>query len=228
VDVNAISAALVSLAISLVVTLVVLVIACLVHIRGEVKQRLAPLMREWISGQNDAESTRQKVVEWATVATTEGVLGLLAVPEQDPDRFAGNGLQMVLDGLDEQQIRDGLQPQLDEEQGKDKRATVRIWIVSVYCLLLALLPPLIGGIRAVGLYREEDSAWASSAFASGLMFLYGSVLFAIIVVLAVKLKHIANVVTLRRQMVVEGLVLISAGQQADVVQERLSSMNLAS
>ena len=59
------------------------------------------------------EEAAEKIVNWSNIARREGLLGLEAIAEEEPDQFARKGLQLLVDGSEPEIIRSILEVEID-------------------------------------------------------------------------------------------------------------------
>ncbi len=71
---------------------------------------------------HDQAAVIAQIVEWSTTARKQGLLGLEAQVAQQSDPFLGKGLQMVVDGVEPESIRQMLEIELHGQSARDLAA----------------------------------------------------------------------------------------------------------
>ena len=112
----------------------------------------------------EAKEAAEKIVSWSNIARREGLLGLEAIAEEEPDQFARKGLQLLVDGSEPEEIRHTLEVELDSRERFDLQASKVLEAMGGYS-------PTIGIIGAVivtplmNALRIRD--WRARGFAVG-------------------------------------------------------------
>src|SRR5690606_38879117 len=71
---------------------------------------------------HDHAAVIAQIVDWSTTARKQGLLGLEAQVAQQSDPFLGKGLQMVVDGVEPESIRQMLEIDLHGQSARDLAA----------------------------------------------------------------------------------------------------------
>lgn len=169
---------------------------------------------------------RQDVIrlfmEWASITRREGLLALEARVEEIEDPFLRSGMRMIIDGNDQDFVRDVL---LEDISATEERHRVGAQIFSqagMYAPTLGVLGAVIGLIAALGNLAEMEKlahAVAAAFIATLLGIFTGYVLWHPI---ANKLKRLSKREIELKLMMVEGLLSIQSGVSTTAIQQKLS------
>ncbi|MGY6519259.1 MAG: flagellar motor protein [Lysobacteraceae bacterium] len=206
-----------------VIVIVGTVAAILVHTPvAQFKRALGIAL--WILKPPVAEAGRviEKVVEWSGVARKQGLLGLEAQVEEQADPFLKKGLQMLVDGLEPEQIRQMLEIELHTEETKDTNAAKVFEGMGIYAPTLGIIGAVLG-LMAVMQNLADPSKLGPGIAAAFTATIYGigaaNLLF---LPMASKLKGIVARRSAQREMVIEGLVAIAQGENPRNIESRLN------
>lgn len=165
----------------------------------------------------------KKVIDLSNVARKEGLLALEEAAGDLNEPFLRKGILLIVDGTDPDLVRAILETELISIEGRHKN------VIGFWDTLGALGPAwgMIGTL--VGLVNMlnnmEDSAAIGPAMAVALITtLYGSLLANWIATpVANKLKANNNSELLQKEIMIEGLLSIQAGENPRVIEEKLKS-----
>lgn len=165
----------------------------------------------------------KKVIDLSNVARKEGLLALEEAAGDLNEPFLRKGILLIVDGTDPDLVRAILETELISIEGRHKN------VISFWDTLGALGPAwgMIGTL--VGLVNMlnnmEDSAAIGPAMAVALITtLYGSLLANWIATpVANKLKANNSSELLQKEIMIEGLLSIQAGENPRVIEEKLKS-----
>ena len=165
-----------------------------------------------------------RIVELAGIARKDGMMALEG--QETPDPFFDNGLQMLVDGADEEKLTVQLKKELKAMQGRHTQATgvAQAWVdISP---AMGMIGTLVGLVAMLGNMADPKAIGPAMAVAL-LTTLYGAfianVLFA---PLLTKLEGYTEYESVYREMVVTGLRNIARGESPRNIQDLMVS-NLA-
>ncbi len=169
------------------------------------------------------EEAIEKIVGWSNIARKEGLLGLEALAEEEPDEFGRKGLQLLVDGTEPDVIRGILEVELDVKESRDTAAAKVYEGMGGYS-------PTIGIIGAVmGLIHVMNNLSDPSKLGSGIAVAFVATIYGVALAnmfflpMAAKLKTIVQEQSKYREMFVEGIVSISQGENPRNIEMRLQS-----
>lgn len=175
----------------------------------------------FIPPQQEAEAAIGKIVEWSNVARKEGLLGLEAVSEGEPDLFVRKGLQLLVDGSEPDAIRSILEVELTAREHHDTQAAKVYEAGGGYA-------PTIGIIGAVlGLIHVMQNLSDPSKLGGGIAVAFVATIYGVgaanlfLLPIANKLKAVVHAQTQYREMVVEGIISIAEGENPRNIEAKL-------
>lgn len=165
----------------------------------------------------------QKIIELSNVARKEGLLSLEEAAGNLDDEFLKKGILLIVDGTDPELVRAILETELSSIEARHKR------VVGFWDTLAAMGPAwgmigtLIGLVNMLKKMDDPDSIGPAMATAL-ITTLYGSMLANwICAPVANKLKLKTEEEITMKEIVIEGLLSIQAGENPRVIEEKLKS-----
>ena len=171
---------------------------------------------------NDAEVI-QNIVDLSNVAKKEGLLALEEMANNIEDDFLKKGIMLIVDGTDPELVRNIMETELNSV---DKRHNEKINFWANWAGMgpaWGMIGTLIGLVNM--LYNMEDMSMIGPNMAVALLTtLYGSLLANwICVPISFKLKMFNEMEITVKEVMVEGLLSIQAGENPRVIEEKLKS-----
>ena len=167
------------------------------------------------------QATIDKLVDWSKIARKDGLLGLEAAVQGEPDLFVRKGMQLLVDGNEPDEIRHTLEVELDSRERFDLQAGKVLEAMGGYS-------PTIGIIGAVmGLIHVMQNLSDPSKLGSGIATAFVATIYGVglanlfLLPMANKLKAYVLQESHYRELVIEGLVAISEGENPRQIQTRL-------
>jgi len=164
-----------------------------------------------------------KIIELSNVARKEGLLALEEVAGNLDDEFMKKGILLIVDGTEPELVRGILETELDNMDARHKK------IAGFYDNWAALGPAwgMIGTlIGLVNMLKDlQDSSAIGPSMATALLTtLYGSLIANwFCTPIANKLKEQNSIEYQLKEIVIEGLLSIQAGENPRVIEEKLKS-----
>ena len=175
----------------------------------------------FITPKHDVESTIAKLVEWSNIARKEGLLGLEAISEEEPDLFIRKGMQLLVDGSEPEVIRSILEVELDSQEYHDIQAAKVFDAMGGYS-------PTIGIIGAVmGLIHVMQNLADPSKLGSGIATAFVATIYGVglanlfLLPFGGKLKSLAQSRSQFREMIIEGVIGIAEGENPRNIDTKL-------
>jgi chemotaxis protein MotA len=162
-----------------------------------------------------------KIVNWSNIARREGLLGLEAIAEQEPDPFARKGLQLLVDGSEPEVIRSILEVEIDSNEHQDVQAAKVFDGMGGYSPTIGIIGAVMGLIHVMN--NLADPSKLGSGIATAFVATIYGVGFANLLFLpmANKLKSQIHSQTQFREMIVEGVISIAEGENPRNIETRL-------
>lgn len=167
------------------------------------------------------EEAADKIVNWSNIARREGLLGLEAIADEEPDQFARKGLQLLVDGSEPEVIRSILEVEIDTKEHRDMQAARVFDGLGGYSPTIGIIGAVMGLIHVMN--NLADPAKLGSGIATAFVATIYGVGFANLLFLPVanKLKSQVHGQTLFREMIVEGVISIAEGENPRNIETKL-------
>lgn len=164
----------------------------------------------------------ERILEWSAIARRQGLLALEAEVELQPDPFVRKGLQMVVDGVEPESIRQMLETEVHGHSQRDLAAAKVFEGMGVYAPTLGIIGAVLG-LMAVMKNLADPSKLGHGIAAAFTATIYGigaaNLLF---LPMAAKLKSLIHAQAHERDMLVEGLIAIAQGENPRNIEVRLN------
>lgn len=165
--------------------------------------------------------TVNKLVDWSRIARKDGLLGLERILEAESDLFVRKGMQLLVDGNEPEEIRHTMEVELESRENYDLQASRVLEAMGGYS-------PTIGIIGAVmGLIHVMQNLSDPSRLGSGIATAFVATIYGVglanlfLLPMANKLKAYVLQESHFRELVIEGLVAISEGENPRQIETRL-------
>jgi chemotaxis protein MotA len=172
---------------------------------------------------NNAGEIINKVIELANVARREGLLALEEAVDQVNDDFLKKGVMLIVDGTDPELVKSILETELSYISSRHAEGK------GVFDSLGSLAPAfgMIGtliGLVAMLKSLDDPSAIGPSMAVALLTTFYGSVMANLFFIpIAKKLDMKSSEEMLIREIMIEGLLSIQAGENPRIIEEKLKA-----
>ena len=162
-----------------------------------------------------------KVISWSMTARKEGLLGLEAITEDEPDSFARKGLQLLVDGGEPEAIRSILEVELITQEDRDLGAAKVFEAMGGYSPTIGIIGAVMGLIHVMGNLADPSKLGAGIATAF-VATIYGVGLANMFFLpIAAKLKTTIKSNSNQREMIIEGLIAIADGENPRTIELKL-------
>lgn len=165
----------------------------------------------------------QDIVDLANIARKEGLLALEDASEKVNDSFLRKGSMLIVDGTDPELVRSILETELSflEERHRDGQGIFET--LGSFAPAFGMIGTLIGLINMLKDLEDPASVGPNMSVALITTF-YGS-LFANLIFLPIanKLKIRSKEEILVKELIVEGLLSIQAGENPRIIEEKLKT-----
>ncbi len=167
------------------------------------------------------EEAAEKIVNWSNIARREGLLGLEAIAEEEPDQFARKGLQLLVDGSEPEVIRSILEVEIDTREHQDIQAAKVFDGMGGYSPTIGIIGAVMGLIHVMN--NLADPSKLGGGIATAFVATIYGVGFANLLFLpmANKLKSQVHSQTQFREMIVEGVISIAEGENPRNIETKL-------
>jgi len=175
----------------------------------------------------DPAAIVNQLVGFATKARREGLLGLEEEAESIQDPFLKKGLQLVVDGTDIEMIRNIMETDIAFLESRHKVGESIFGTLGGFAPTLGIIGTVVGLVHALAAFGsgEADAAALVSAIATAFIATLYGISFANLIFLPIsfKLKQNSQQEVLLREVMLEGILAISAGDNPRIVEEKLKA-----
>ncbi len=190
---------------------------------GEVANVFRLLKVAFLGKKADPDETTYTLVDFAEKARREGLLALEEEVEGLDNEFLKKGVQLVVDGTDPQLVRNIMETKITFVEERHRKGQELFTNMGTFSPAFGMIGTLIGLIRMLADLEDPEAIGAGMATAL-LTTLYGT-LFANLAFLplAGKLKVKSEEEILMKEVMIEGILSIQAGENPRIVEEKLQA-----
>ena len=172
---------------------------------------------------NEAGFIISKIIVLANTARKEGLLALEEASEEIDDPFLQKGVMLVVDGTDPELVRNLLETELSFVEERHKEGQGIFEVMGTFAPAFGMIGTLIGLINMLRRLDDPSTIGPSMAVALITTF-YGSLLANLIFLpIANKLKFRSREEILLKEIMLEGLLSIQAGENPRIIEEKLKA-----
>ena len=164
-----------------------------------------------------------KFMEYANRARREGILSLEPLIKEIDDLYLRKGLQLTVDGLEPQSIQEILETEISYLESRHERGAEVLLAFGAFAPAMGMIGTVIGLILMLKTMDDPSTIGPSMAVALITTF-YGAIMANLVFLpMAGKLKQRSKEEVLLKEMVLEGILSISKGENPRIIEEKLSS-----
>lgn len=185
-------------------------------------KRLPKVMKVLMSNEEpDLNGTIEKIVELSNIARREGLLALEAPVNELDDPFMKQGLELVVDGAEAEQIRDLMESEVDAMETRHHRMSGLFKTAGATSPTLGVMGAAIGLIGALGNLSDINKLgpMIASAFVATIFGIFMGYL--VMMPFATRLEAKNEEEVLLKTLIIEGVMDIQAGHSAKVIEQKL-------
>ncbi|WP_461210841.1 motility protein A [Desulfocurvus sp. DL9XJH121] len=165
----------------------------------------------------------EKFMDYANRARREGILSLEPVIKQIDDFYLRKGLQLTVDGLEPQTIQEIMETEVSYLEERHETGAEVAATLGMYAPAMGMIGTVIGLVQMLQTMDDPSSIGPAMAVALITTF-YGAVLANLVFnPMAGKLKTRSKEEVLLKEMVLQGILSISKGENPRIIEEKLSS-----
>ncbi|HDY99077.1 MAG TPA: flagellar motor protein [Pseudomonas sabulinigri] len=162
-----------------------------------------------------------QIINWSTIARKDGLLGLEAIAELEPDAYARKGLQLLVDGSEPEALRGILEVELMTRENHDLMAAKVYESMGGYSPTIGIIGAVMGLIHVMG-NLADPSMLGSGIAVAFVATIYGVALANLFLLpVAHKLKAVVLQQSRYREMMLEGLLSIAEGENPRSIEMKL-------
>jgi len=165
----------------------------------------------------------ERFVELSKKARKEGLLSLEDEVQNIEDEFLKNGIQMVVDGIEPEVIKEIMELEISEMEKRHQSIINFFKLWGSLAPAFGMIGTLVGLIQMLKNLQDQSSLGPSMAVALITSF-YGSLMANLFFnPLAYKLEVKSNEEANRREMMIEGVLAIQSGVNPRIVEDKLKT-----
>jgi chemotaxis protein MotA len=171
----------------------------------------------------ETQDVIQKMVDYSAINRRDGSLALEKQISNAGDKFFVKGLRMVVDGQGEDQIEKQLYREIDNLAERHAEGKKLLDFMASSAPAFGMIGTLIGLVQMLGTLEDPSGIGVGMATALITTF-YGALLANLVFIpLAGKLGVKSKKESLIREMIVEGIIGIAAGEAPTAVKDRMQT-----
>ncbi len=171
----------------------------------------------------DLPSLLDRFLEFANKARREGIISLEPVLKEIDDDFFRKGLQLTVDGLEPEIIREILETEISALEERHETGHEILLTMGALAPAMGMIGTVIGLIQMLQGLDNPETIGPAMAVALITTF-YGAILANIVFnPMAGKLKKRTKEEVLAKELILEGILAISKGENPQIIAERLNS-----
>jgi chemotaxis protein MotA len=172
---------------------------------------------------SSAKTIISRFVAFSQKARKEGILALEAEIKNDKDEFLKKGVQLAIDGLEPQEIRDILETEVEFVRSRHQLGAEVFSTMGTFAPALGMIGTLIGLVQMLQSMDDPGRIGPSMAVALITTF-YGSIMANIIFLpVAGKLRTRSREEVLTKDMTIEGIISLSSGENPRILEQKLKA-----
>jgi chemotaxis protein MotA len=165
----------------------------------------------------------ERFKDYANRARREGILSLEPLIKEIDDEYMKKGLQLTVDGLEPQVIQEILETEISYLEERHELGAGVVAIMGTMAPAMGMIGTVIGLVQMLQTMSDPSTIGPAMAVAL-LTTLYGAILANLVFnPMAGKLKARSKEEILIREMILEGILAISKGENPRIIEEKLNS-----
>lgn len=172
---------------------------------------------------DDPKDIISRFMDYANRARREGILSLEPILKEINDEYLKKGLQLTVDGLEPQTIQEIMETEIHYLESRHETGAEILGAMGNYAPALGMIGTVIGLVAMLSTMNDPSTIGPAMAVALITTF-YGALLANLVFnPMAGKLKLRSKQEVLLREMVLEGILAISKGENPRIIEEKLNS-----
>lgn len=186
--------------------------------------RIGSIIRHaFFSTPQDYQGLTSRLVDYSTRARKEGILALESASGSETEEFLQKGIQMAVDGLEPGVIQSLLDKEIEKLETRHKAGADLFQAFGTFAPAMGLIGTLIGLVQM--LQSMDDPSTIGPAMAVALLTtFYGAVMANMFFLpIAGKLRARSDEEVTAKELMLEGILSISAGDNPRILESKLHS-----
>jgi len=165
----------------------------------------------------------ERFLEYAQKARKEGILALEPILKEIDDDYMRKGLQLTVDGMEPDVIREVLETEIAYLDERHELGAEVVSTMGAFAPAMGMIGTVIGLIQMLQTMSDPSTIGPAMAVALITTF-YGAVLANLVFnPMAGKLRARHKEEVLLRELILEGIISISKGENPRIIEEKLNS-----
>jgi len=170
-----------------------------------------------------SEVVTDKFIDFSNKSRKEGILALENELSQIEDAFMSKGLQLAIDGMEPDAIREILEIEIDYLQERHRGGADILTTMATFFPAMGMIGTLIGLVQMLQTMSDPSTIGPAMAVALLTTF-YGAVAANLVCLpMAGKLRKRSKEETLIKEMVITGIISIANGENPRIIEQKLHS-----
>lgn len=163
----------------------------------------------------------RQFIEFSTKARREGILSLEPEIKKVEEDFIRKGIQLSIDGLEPQSIREILETEITFIRDRHRKGAEIFTTMGTFFPALGMVGTLIGLVQMLQTMNEPSTIGPAMAVALLTTF-YGSLMANVVCMpMAGKLRNRSGEEVLVKELIIEGIICLSNGENPRIVEQKL-------
>ncbi len=177
----------------------------------------------FFSSLDSPQDVIERFKDYANRARREGILSLEPLIKEIDDDYMRKGLQLTVDGLEPQTIQEILETEVSYLAERHATGADLVAVLGTLAPAMGMIGTVIGLVQMLQTMSDPSTIGPAMAVAL-LTTLYGAILANLVFnPMAGKLKARSKEEVLLREMIMEGILAISKGENPRIIEEKLNS-----
>ncbi|MBC17346.1 Chemotaxis protein PomA [Pseudodesulfovibrio profundus] len=165
----------------------------------------------------------ERFKDYANRARREGILSLEPLIKDIDDEYMRKGLQLTVDGLEPQTIQEILETEISYLSERHQTGADVVAVLGTLAPAMGMIGTVVGLVQMLQTMSDPSTIGPAMAVAL-LTTLYGAILANLVFnPMSGKLKARSKEEILLREMIMEGILSISKGENPRIIEEKLNS-----
>ncbi|MFD3157475.1 motility protein A [Haloimpatiens sp. FM7330] len=191
---------------------------------GQIKKLMKINIQAFKEPNVDGADNIAKFINLSRKARREGLLSLEDSIQEIDDTFLKKGLQMVVDGIEPETIKDVMELEISEMERRHNMGAGLFKSWGAYAPAFGMIGTLIGLIQMLAGNMSDASALSSGMSKALITTFYGSLMANVVLnPIAANLGYKTEIEVSNREMMLEGILAIQSGVNPRIVEEKLIS-----
>ncbi|MFP4083515.1 MAG: motility protein A [Desulfonatronovibrio sp.] len=165
----------------------------------------------------------EQFMDYANKARREGILSLEPILKDIDDQYLKKGLQLTVDGLEPQTIQEIMETEISYLEERHETGAEILGVMGAFAPAMGMIGTVIGLVQMLQSLDDPSAIGPAMAVALITTF-YGAILANLVFnPMAGKLKTRSKEEILGKEMMLEGILCISKGENPRIIEEKLNS-----